>query len=134
MSKILAVALKEIRQIGRDPLSLVMLLGLPAFMLVVFGYAISFDVEHVRLGVQDRDLSPASRDLVDSFTASGRFDLAAYLPTDAGLERSLETGRVALVLVIPQDYSRNLAAGRRAPVQLLVDGADSNTASTVLPN
>jgi ABC-2 type transport system permease protein len=130
--KVWAVALKEVRQIRRDPLSLLMLLGIPAFMLVVFGYAISFDVEHVKLGVQDRDLSPASRDLIDSFTVSGRFDLAGYLPTDGGVRQALETGRMALVLVIPEDYSRNLAAGRQAPVQLLIDGSDSNTATTVL--
>jgi ABC-2 type transport system permease protein len=132
MRKILAVAVKEVRQIVRDPLSLVMLLGLPAFMLVVFGYAISFDVEHLPMGVQDRDLSPASRELVDTFVASRRFDLAAVLPAGADVERALEEGRVRLVLIIPENFQRDLAAGRDAAVQLLLDGTDSNTATTAL--
>lgn len=132
MRKVLAVALKEVRQIRRDPLSLLMLLGIPAFMLVVFGYAISFDVEHVPLGVQDRDLSRSSRELVDAFTASGRFDLAGYFPHDAALERALEIGHVRLVLVIPEGYGEDLAAGRRAAVQVLLDGTDSNSAATAL--
>lgn len=132
MRKVLAVALKEVRQIVRDPLSLVMLLGLPAFMLVIFGYAISFDVEHLPLGVQDRDLSPASRELVESFVASRRFDLEAGLPSGADVERALETGRVRLVLIIPERFQRDLAAGRDAAVQLLLDGTDSNSATTAL--
>jgi len=132
MRKVFAVAWKEVRQIRRDPLSLLMLLGIPAFMLVVFGYAISFDVEHVPLGVQDRDLSRSSRELVDAFTASGRFDLAGYFPRDAALSRALETGRVRLVLVIPEGYGEDVAAGRRAAVQVLLDGTDSNSATTAL--
>lgn len=132
MRKTLAVALKEVRQILRDPLSLVMLLGLPAFMLVVFGYAISFDVEHLPLGVRDRDLSPSSRDLIDSFVASRRFDLAGAYADDATLERALESGEIRLALVIPQGFEEDLAAGRATAVQLLLDGTDSNTGATAL--
>ncbi len=132
MKKILAVAVKELRQIGRDPLSLVMLLGLPAFMLVVFGYAISFDVEHLPLGVRDRDLSPASRDLVRSFVVTRRFDLAATLAADDEIEPAIESGRIRLALVIPEGFGSDLEAGESAAVQLLLDGTDSNTGATAL--
>jgi len=130
--KIFAVALKEIRQIRRDPLTLFMLLGIPAFMLVVFGYAVNFDVENVPLGVVDRDHTAASRALVDAFVTSGRFALAGDFATEAEVAFALEKGTILLALVIPEDHGNDLAAGRRAPVQILLDGTDSNTATTAL--
>lgn len=130
--RILAVADKELRQILRDPLTLVMLLGLPAFLLVMFGYAISFDVENVPLGVQDRDRSRDSRELVAAFVSSGRFNLVAELDTPEAVDVALETGRVVVALVIPEGFSRDLAAGHEVSVQLLLDGTDSNKATTVM--
>ncbi|HSB60686.1 MAG TPA: ABC transporter permease [Vicinamibacteria bacterium] len=130
--KVWAIALKELRQASRDPLSLAMLLGLPTMMLVLYGYAINFDVRHVTLAVMDRDKSAGSRDLVASFVNSTYFDLVADLPAGADLERLTERRVARAVLVIPEGYSRGLAAGRRVAVQLLLDGADANTASTVL--
>jgi ABC-2 type transport system permease protein len=131
-SKIRAVGLKEIRQIRRDPMSLLMLVGLPAFMLVIYGYALNFDVRHVALAVQDRDLSAASRDLVASFVNSTYFDVVATPAPGEDLE-SLTERRVARgVLVIPEGFGSRLAAGETATIQLLLDGADSTTASTVL--
>ena len=132
MRKIWAVAVKELKQIGRDPLSLIILIGLPAFLLVLFGYAISFDVENVPLAVQDRDPSPASRRLVQAFVSSGRFDLVASPAAGADLERLTERREAQAILVIPEDFSAELAAGRAAEVQLLLDGTDSTTATTVL--
>ncbi len=130
--KVWAIALKELRQAARDPLSLAMLLGLPAMMLIMYGYAINFDVRHVALAVQDLDKSAASRELVASFVNSTYFDLVADPPAGADLER-LTAGRVArAILVFPEGYARDLAAGRTAHVQFLVDGADANTATTVL--
>jgi len=127
-----AVVAKEIRQIRRDPFSLIMLVGLPAFMLVLYGFALNFDVRHVKLAVQDRDRTARSRELVASFTHSTYFDLVATPELGQDLEPLLERGRARAVLVIPEGYGRDLAAGRRTPVQLLLDGADSSTATTVL--
>jgi ABC-2 type transport system permease protein len=127
-----AVAKKELRQAVRDPLTLGMLLGLPAMMLVLYGYAINFDVRHVPLAVQDRDLSAASRELVSSFVNSTFFDLVEVAPAGTDLEKIMETRAARAVLVIPENYSRELDAGRRAQVQLLLDGADANTATTIL--
>ena len=132
MRRLRAVVVKELRQVRRDPFSLLMLIALPAFMLVLYGFALNFDVRHVRLAIQDRDRSAASRELLSAFTHSTYFDLVASpapgQDTDALLER-----RVAkAVLVVPEGYGRELRAGRIAPVQLLLDGADSTTAQTVL--
>jgi ABC-2 type transport system permease protein len=132
LAKLRAIAVKEYRQAGRDPLTLAMLLGLPTMMLLLYGYAVNFDVRHVRLAVEDRDKTAASRDLEAAFLNSGYFDLAADLPSGADLARLTERRRAAAILVIPETYGRDLAAGRTARVQLVLDGADANTATTVL--
>ena len=132
MRKIWAVALKEMRQIARDPLSLGMLLGVPAFMLLLYGYALNFDVRHVPMAVQDRDNSTASRDLVASFVNSTYFDRVRDLPAGADLERITERRIAMAILVIPEEFGRDLAAGRTARIQILLDGTDANTANTIL--
>jgi|HubBroStandDraft_3_1064219.scaffolds.fasta_scaffold08767_2 ABC-2 type transport system permease protein len=132
LGKIRAIAVKEYRQAARDPLSLAMLLGLPTMMLLLYGYAVNFDVSHIRLAVEDRDKSAASRELVSSFVNSGYFDLVADLPEGANLERMTERRQAIAILVIPESYGRDVAAARTARVQLIVDGADANTATTVL--
>lgn len=132
MKRLRAVVVKELRQVRRDPFSLAMLIGLPAFMLVLYGFALNFDVRHVRLAVQDLDRGAASRELVASFTHSTYFDLVATPDAGADLDALLERRAARAVLVIPAGYGRHLDAGRSAPVQLLLDGADSTTATTVL--
>ena len=132
MRRLLAVLVKEVRQVRRDPFSLMMLLGLPAFMLVLYGYALNFDVRHVRLAVQDRDRSAASRELISAFTHSTYFDLVATPVAGADLEWLTETRVARAILVIPEGYGRILTSGRASPVQVLLDGADSTTATTIL--
>lgn len=132
LRKVWAIAQKELRQASRDPLSLGMLLGLPTMMLLLYGYAINFDVRHVSLAVRDLDKSSASRDLVASFVNSTYFDLVADLAAGADLDVVTERRLAKAVLVIPEGYSRDLAAGKTAHIQFLLDGADANTATTVL--
>ena len=134
MRKVRAVAVKEFKQVLRDPLSLLMLLGLPAFMLVLYGYAISFDVEHVPLVAQDRDLTPDSRELVAALVNSRQFDLAGWLPPGADAARAFERGSARVALVVPEGFARERAAGRTARVQVLVDGSDAATAASLLAN
>ncbi|MFH1263997.1 MAG: ABC transporter permease [Pseudomonadota bacterium] len=132
MRKIAAIALKEFRQIRRDPLSLVMLLAFPAVMLLLYGYALNFDVKHVPLAVQDRSRSAESRDLVAGFTHSIYFDQVADLPPDADFHRLFERRTAQAILVIPEGYGRKVGSGRRAPVAFLLDGANASTAATIL--
>ncbi|HET9316291.1 MAG TPA: ABC transporter permease [Vicinamibacteria bacterium] len=132
MRKTWAVARKELRQISRDPLSLVMLIGLPAFMLVLYGFALNFDVRHVALAVQDLDGSRASRDLLSAFVNSTYFDVTVVADAGDDLERVTRMRKAKAVLVIPRGYGNDLAAGRAAAVQLLLDGTDATTAQTIL--
>ncbi len=132
MRRFAAVVVKEVRQVRRDPFSLTMLIALPAFMLVLYGFALNFDVRHVRLAVQDRDRSAASRELVAGLTHSTYFDLVATPAPGDDLEALLQRRVARAVLVVPEGYGRGLAAGRATSVQLLLDGADSTTAQTVL--
>ncbi len=132
MRKIRAVAVKEMRQVARDPLTLAMLLGVPAFMLLLYGYALNFDVRHVPLAVQDRDNSAASRDLTASFVNSTYFDRVRDLPAGTDMEQITERRLARAILVIPEEFGRDLSAGRTARIQVLLDGTDANTASTIL--
>jgi ABC-2 type transport system permease protein len=129
LSRLWAVARKEAIQLRRDPRSLGLAFVLPAFMLLFFGYAITMDVRHIRMSVLDQSRSQESRQLVEAFLASGYFELAAYLVRYGDIDQELGTGRARLVLVIPPDFQRDLAAGRRAVVQVLLDGGDANTAT-----
>lgn len=124
-----AIARKEFRHILRDPGSLGALLGLPLFLLLMFGYAVSLDVDRVPLAVRDLDRTPESRALGDAFFAGGRF-----IPADSGPgtgERALESGRAAAVLEIPPGFGRALGRGEAAPVRVAVDGSDGTRAQTV---
>ena len=130
--KVWAIALKELRQAARDPLTLGMLLGVPTMMLLMYGYALNFDVRHVRLAVQDLDKSARSRELDSSFVNSTYFDLVADLPAGAALDRVTETRLARAILRIPEGYARDLVAGRTASVQLVLDGAAATTATAIL--
>lgn len=131
-TRLLAMARKEAIQLRRDPRSLLLAFAVPLFLLVFFGYAISFDVRDIRLAVLDDDGGRASRELVEAFAASGYFEVTGHLARYADVERVLDRGEATAVLVIPPGFSRDLAAGRRAPVQLLLDGGDANTATIAL--
>ena len=132
MRKALSVGRKEVRQILRDRRTLMILLLVPAFFLVIYGYALSWDIRHVRLAVDDRDRSAASRALVSSFVNSGYFDLIAEVRSEADLNRLMNTGDARVVLVIPPGLSEDVHAGRMVPVQVLLNGDNANTATTVM--
>src|SRR5262249_44119752 len=94
--------------------------------------ALNFDIHHVSLAVQDRDQSAESRALVASFVQSTYFDVAATVSSDADVARLMDAGTVRAVLVIPEDFSRTLGRGGTADVQVLLNGDNANTATTVL--
>src|SRR5215510_2295845 len=104
MGKMLAVARKEFRQIARDTRTLLILLFFPAFVLLLFGYALNFDIRHVKLAVDDRDRSAESRSLISAFVNSGYFDLVAEVD-DAETTRLMDRDQVRAVLVIPRGFS-----------------------------
>jgi ABC-2 type transport system permease protein len=130
--KVLAVAVKELRQIRRDRRSLLILLFVPAFFLLVYGYALNFDIRNIRLAVQDDDRSSASRDVISAFVNSGYFDLAVDVADGHEVTGLLNRGDVRAVLVIPPRFGDDAAAGRPASLQFLINGDNANTATTVM--
>ncbi len=132
MLKALSVGRKEFRQIVRDGRTLVLLVFVPAFFLVVYGYALSWDIRHVALAVDDRDRSAASRAVVSSFLNSGYFDLVADVRSDADLTRLMDRGQARAVLVLPAGLSRDVTAGKTVPVQVILNGDNANAATTVM--
>src|SRR4051794_41823625 len=90
MRKALAVCRKELRQIRRDRRTLLILVFVPAFFLLLYGYALNWDIRHIALAVQDRDRTPASRALISAFVNSGYFDRVADAATPAEIDRLLD--------------------------------------------
>jgi ABC-2 type transport system permease protein len=127
-----AVARKEFLHIVRDARSLLLALLLPFVMLMLFGYALSLDVDKIPTIVYDRDGTPESRELVRQFSGSRYFQMVAVAGKYADVDRSIDRSRALLGIVIRENYARDLLAGREAAVQLLFDGSDSNTASIAL--
>ncbi len=127
-----AVARKEGRHILRDWRSLLMALAIPALMLLLFGYALTLDVDRVPFVVWDQDGSPESRELIARFDGSRYFSLLAFVDGYAPIERLIDEDRCVLALVIPRDFGRTLRSGRPAEPQLIVDGSNSNTAMIAL--
>ncbi|RPJ87220.1 MAG: ABC transporter permease [Acidobacteria bacterium] len=127
-----AVARKEMLHIYRDPLSLIAALAIPLVMLLLFGYALTLDVDRIPTLIYDRDDSPESREMVQLFRASRYFDVLGQPRSYAEIEDEINRSRCLLGVVIPPDFSSDLDAGNRGQVQLLLDGSDSNTASIAL--
>ena len=127
-----AIARKETIQLRRDPRSLYLAFILPIVLLVLFGYAISWDVTHLKLAYLDQDHSARSRELLDAFRGSGRFALAAVPERTAEISALLDRGRAQLAIVVPPDFARRLDGGQPAPLQAIVDGSDANTATIAL--
>jgi ABC-2 type transport system permease protein len=129
---IAAVAAKELRQIRRDRATLLILLFVPAFFLLVYGYALNFDIRHIRLAVQDQDRSTASRELVSAFVQSGYFDLVHDIESSAAVADVIDRDIARAVLVIPPRFGADAAGGRLTQVQVIVNGDNANTATTVV--
>ena len=132
LTRLLTIARKEARQLRRDTRSLLLAFLVPVQMLLLFGYAIRWDVRNIALAVYDGDGSAESRALVDAFQGSGYFAVDRQLARPAESDLLLRRGDERAVLVIPRQFAEDLAGGRTAPLQLLVDGADANTATIVI--
>jgi drug efflux transport system permease protein len=130
--RLLAMARKEAIQLRRDPRSMALAFLLPVLMLLFFGYAITWDVKDIRLGVLDQDVTQQSRSLVQALEASGYFRVVRYFDRYDQVNAAVARGEVLGALTIPVGFAKDLAAGRPAPVQLLVDGGDANTATIAL--
>jgi len=124
-----AVAHKEFLHILRDPRSLGMALALPLLMIILFGYALTLDVDRIPMVVYDASRTPESRDLIDAFRGSRYFGVVAWTDRYGTIERYINKDQCLIGLVIQPTYAADLLSGRGAEVLLILDGSDSNTAS-----
>jgi len=130
--RILAILRKEFRQIRRDARTLALLFIFPLFLLVIIGYAISFDVKHIKVGIYDQDRSEESRKFAELLVNSSNFDICEYLLDESKINESLDRKIVQCVIVFPYDFSEKLISGENVKLQFLVDGVDGNTAAIIL--
>jgi drug efflux transport system permease protein len=129
---VVALIVKELLAVLKDRKSRFVLVGPPLLQFLVFGYAATFDLNHVPIAVYDADRSAASRDLVARFLGSPSFAEVARLRSERQIAPLIDARRAAAVLVIDPRFTRDLLRHQPAPVQVIVDGRNSNTALLVL--
>ena len=127
-----AMLVKEFIQVLRDPRMRFVVFVIPVVQTVIFGYAVNTDVRHVAIAVYDLDNTSQSRDLADRFIKSAYFDLHEQVYHEARARELIDRGEVKAVLRMNRGFGERVAGGRQAPVQLILDGTDSNTAGIVL--
>jgi ABC-2 type transport system permease protein len=124
-----AVAHKEFLHVFRDKRSLIISLLLPAVMLLLFGYALSLDVDRIPTVVLDQDATPASRDFIERLDGSRFFEIVGHVPNTTEIDTRIDRSEALLGVVISPGFGSHIAAGLEADVQLIFDGSDANTAA-----
>jgi len=131
MNRIFSVSRKEFVEIRRDPRTLGMVLVLPVMMLLLYSYAVNFDIKSVKTVVYDLDNSKQSREFIGKFKNSDYFQVR-YIKKYDDIDKQLDSGKAKLALCIPANFSRELVKGKTTPIQVIVDGSDANTATVVI--
>ena len=130
-SRFWGIAKKEAIQIRRDPRSMALAFALPMLLIVFFGYAISLDIDNVPIAVVDHAKTQQSQRLIDAFEASGYFNIVERPERIEDVTKLLDVGKVRAALIIPLDFTTGRSREEPPQVQLLLDGADANTATIV---
>ncbi|MGM0440472.1 MAG: ABC transporter permease [Chlamydiota bacterium] len=131
LQRIQAIIRKEFWHILRDPFTLALAIGLPLFFVAIFGTAINFDVSNISIAVEDNDNTTSSRQIVEVFENTGFF-IIDYLKNIPDPEKILKDGEHKAVLIIEPDFENELVKDKRSRVQILIDGSDNTTASTIV--
>lgn len=129
--KLFSVIKKEVRQLKRDHRLLFVLFFFPVVLLVMFGYAVNFDVKNIKLAVFDQDRSDLSREMITSLKSSEYFNIVAFLNNYNDVDKNLDGKKAQVGAVIPNDFSKKLYSGQDVSIQYLIDGVDGNTASII---
>lgn len=127
--RLLAIADKEWLQIRRDKRSLILSLIAPVILILLFGFALTMDVKHVKTVIYDQSRSASSRAFIESFSHTEYLDIAAYADDYDTIDRYIDSGKCTMAVVIPADFEKRVKTGRTVPVQLIVDGSDSTSAT-----
>ncbi len=132
MNGLWAILVKEVAHIRREPVTLFFAFAIPVLQLTIFGYAIRTTIDDIRMVVFDLDGRRAGRDVVDAFVNSRKFKVVERVTDDASFDHALASGRAKVGLRIPPDLTERLLRQQQAMVQLLIDGSDSQVATTAL--
>jgi ABC-2 type transport system permease protein len=123
-----AIARKEYYHLIRDFRSMYLAFFIPLLLILMFGYALSLDVENVKTVIVDQDKTALSRDLITKLDASRYFNIIAHLPDSAAARKYLDEGATVLAVIIPPRWTSDIRADREAAIQIIFDGTDTNTA------
>lgn len=132
MIRLRALLRKEFIQMRRDRLTFAMMIGLPIIQLLLFGFAINTDVKHLPTVVFDQSRSAESRDILESFSASGYFDIKYTANSFNEVNGRIDNGQAKVGIVLPPDFAQHVRGGRTAGVQVIVDATDSMAASSAI--
>ncbi len=127
-----AIFKKEFIQIWRDPRSLALAFAIPMLLLVLFGYALSLDIDNIPMAVWNQDGSQTSIRFLDNFKLSKYFNIIGYYDNYPAMEHLIDKGTAMIAMVIPKHFSKYIQSNGVAPLQVIIDGSDSNTAQIVL--
>jgi ABC-2 type transport system permease protein len=127
-----AMLIKEFIQVFRDPRMRFLIFVIPVFQTVVFGYAVNTDVRNVRVAVHDLDNTPESREVMALFTRSGYFSLVENVNLETRTRELIDRGKVKGVLHVTKGFGEAIRSGKKAPLQIIIDGTDSNTGGIIL--
>ncbi|MEW6197570.1 MAG: ABC transporter permease [Planctomycetota bacterium] len=132
MNGLWAILLKEFAHIRREPITLFFAFFVPVLQLTIFGYAINTTIDDIRTVVYDLDGREAGRELVAAFENSRKFKVVGRVHDQGSFDYALASGRAKVGIKIPPDYSDRLLRGQQATVQVLIDGSDSQVATTAM--
>jgi ABC-2 type transport system permease protein len=129
LRRIFAMMRKEVIQIWRDPLSLMVIFAMPVVQLVIYGYGVNLDIKHIPLCVYDQDGTQFSQDLLKRFQATEYFSVVHVANDYHNVVQQIDHGACTVAVVVPPQFSEDIHSGGQASVQALLDASDSNTAS-----
>lgn len=128
MRVILEIVRKEFIQFRRDRKMFGLSFFAPVFQLLILGYAATLDVKDIPTVICDQDKSSTSRDLIRRFASSGYFNILGYLQKPDDIDKSIDDGFASIAIVIPVNFRQNIESGEPAPIQIIADGSESNSA------
>lgn len=131
LHRVYAIAKKEFRQLKRDKRLMFVIFFFPVMLLIMFGYAVNFDVKHVKIAIYDQERSSFSRDFINSLLQSEYFELVEMIDSEREINKYLDGKLAQCVIVIPKNLSEQIYSNRDAKIQYLIDGVDGNTANII---
>ncbi len=131
LKRTFAIIKKEVRQLKRDTRLLAVIFSFPVLLLIMFGYAVNFDVKNIKIAIYDQDKSELSRDFINSLNSSEYFNIVDFINSESSINTLLDQKIAKCVVVIPSDFSKKINSNRNTSIQYLIDGVDANTASII---